>query len=550
MNQDLPRDLPTLPFWIGLFCAVGSLLVYFIGAILARFNLDENVSSSRVFNLGLPAVRNYEDLFGISIAAASCPLSTVFFLFLTTGRSYGIRLFLCPIMFALGTFLMFWVYKKTDEAGYFVQRDQSSEELAGLIPHLLERLTGSSFIGGFFLALCVLPMIGLLSLEIGVGTQVIGYITSGTLHFAASGNWQLLVFVVFVLLLLGYVFVGGFRAVIASDIWQYKIIMVAVLVSLGTFLVMLGRQASPIKWNTLFTSTGNFVGFYVQIFVVNLIAPVGLATSWQRFRAFSRVQADLSVGIKAALRKTVLLWSGLITTSLCIVLLAKSSTQTFTDNSLSGVFSFIQHYGDWCQFVVFPLLLVAALSAMYSTSDTCVSALLYLLEYPSLSRSRGKSIPRWHYYFAMTAILAMALMLNWLLRRQLGTDTTSITSITSTPLWKVGIATYANLSVIAPTLFLMTLLAPASDTVQAKRRTKLILSSLLLGSAAFWFCTIVGFLHPGSLWDAVATVPALIFASLPLCFLYRLETQRKETVYGRRNSGVSGAWNAGKDRVL
>jgi hypothetical protein len=551
MNQDLPRDLPTFPFWIGLFCAVGSLLVYFIGAILARLNLDENVRSSRVFNLGLPAVRNYEDLFGISIAAASCPLSTVFFLFFTTGRSYGIRLFLCPIMFGLGTLLMFWVYRKTDEAGYFVQRDQSSEELVGLIPYLVERLSGSSFIGRTFLALCILPMIGLLSLEIGVGTHVIGYITSGTLHFAASGDRQLLVFVLFVLLLLGYVFVGGFRAVIASDIWQYKIIMVAVLISLSTFLITLSHQASSVKWNTLwFTSTNNFAGFYVQIFVVNLIAPVGLATSWQRFRAFSRVQADLSLGIRAALRKTVLLWGGLIATSLCIVLLATNSTRTFADTSLSDVFTFIQQSGDWCQFLVFPLLLVGALSAMYSTSDTCVSALLYLLEYPGLSRSRGKTISRRHYYAAMTAILSMTLVLHWILKKQFIGDTISITSITSTPLWKVGIATYANLSVIAPTLFLMTLLPPASDSVQAKRRTKFILSSILLGSAAFWFCTTMGFLHHGSLWDAVATVPALIFASLPLLLLYRLETQGKETVYGRGNSGVSGAWNAGKDRVV
>src|SRR5215831_9353111 len=168
MNQNITRDLSTLPFWIGLFCAVGSLLAYLIGAILARFNLDENVSSSGVFNLGLPAVRNYEDLFGISIAAASCPLSTVFFLFLTTGRNYGIRLFLCPIMFALGTLLMFWVYRKADEGGYFAQRDERSEELAGLIPYLVERLSGSSLIGRTFLALCILPMVGLLSLEIAV----------------------------------------------------------------------------------------------------------------------------------------------------------------------------------------------------------------------------------------------------------------------------------------------------------------------------------------------------------------------------------------------
>jgi hypothetical protein len=110
---------PLLPFWIALFFGIGSLICYLTLAIFTRLASDQHEKGSHDFNLGVPQGQDYSDLFGISLAAAGTPLSTVVAFFFMTGGVFGARLFLCPVFFAAGVWLLYWVYMRARQNGYF-----------------------------------------------------------------------------------------------------------------------------------------------------------------------------------------------------------------------------------------------------------------------------------------------------------------------------------------------------------------------------------------------------------------------------------------------
>jgi hypothetical protein len=509
-----------LPYWVALFLGIGSLLCYLTLAWFARRPSDDDENPRHDFNLGVPKGQDCSQLFATSLAAAGTPLSTVIAFFIMTAGTFGVRLLLCPLFFTLGVWLMYWVYVRTKNNGYFEQGTSDMYGHAGLLPVLGFQLTGSVKIGHILLVLCALPLLGLLTLEIAFGIQVIQYIATGAL-----GNIQATtlssafgIFAIFVVLLLSYVFLGGFRAVIRSDVWQYKLLQAGIILTLGTLILWYVQRPIKPGWAVLWPSqkSSTLVGFYVPVVFVNLILPLGLVSSWQRFRAFDFVKTPISSAIWSGLAKTVILWCGLIVLSICAAALTIGP-----ENSLPAFFDGIQAEGDFAQLFIFPLLVVAVLSAMYSCSDTCVSALLYLNEYrkpTGTAKSKANGLPA-DYYWTMVLILAATLMSYWFLKAKFSG------SILAAPLFKIAVALYANLSVLAPTIFLTAFLKPARGATQKMIRSRYVLSSLGIGSAVFWGCVLLG--SYSSLWSQCATIPALLFSSLPVWMLYRQEDLRR-----------------------
>jgi hypothetical protein len=528
-----------LPFWMAIVLGVGSLICYLTLAALARMTSDEG-EGPHTFNLGVPEGQDYSQLFGTSLAAAGTPLSTVVAFFLLNGSIFGLRLLLCPLFFAVGIYVTYWVYIQAKTNGYFREGTTPNRYgYVGLVPFLGKTLSGSTKVGYAIVALCALPLLGLLTLEIAFGIQIIEYITAGAFQTSESITWRaFFIFAIFILLLLGYVFVGGFRAALRSDVWQYKLLQIAVVLTLATLFALSFQKHLKPDWNLLWPSqkTDILVGFYVPVIFVNLVLPIGLVSSWQRFRAFEYIDLDMRCGILSGLRRTALLWVGLIAVGLYFAILKISTA----GRSLATLFDALQTQGDWCQFFVFPILTVAALSAMYSCSDTCVSALLYLIEYPQSGRADRQSMARLspNYYWAMGFILAVTLLSYWFLRIKYPQD------ITAAPLFKIAVALYANLSVLAPTLFLTAFLPPAASSVQMTSRPRYIVASLLIGSVVFWGCMLLGLRN--SLWSQCATVPALLSSSLPAWLLFRRERRTfRSELYDRRSYGVSSTGTVG-----
>jgi hypothetical protein len=209
------------PYLFALVLSGGSLLTYLVGAIVSRYGLAEDGRTARAFNLGLPPTQNPETLFAVSLAAAQTTFSTVSIAFLTGAASLGPHLLYCPFAFAAGNWFMLVIYKRIDAMGYI---DGSSD--SGLVPFFVYRLSGSRVISLCVAGICVLPIVAILALELYYGIPVLDHLGRRALPFISFNSpnpiylwlFSFGLFACFMALLPGYVFVGGFRAVVTSDV--------------------------------------------------------------------------------------------------------------------------------------------------------------------------------------------------------------------------------------------------------------------------------------------------------------------------------------------
>jgi hypothetical protein len=174
----------------------------------------------------------------------------------------------------------------------------------------------------------------------------------------------------------------------------------------------------------------------------------------------------------------------------------------------------------WFPLFVFPLLTVASLSAMYSTADTCVSALLYLLEYWFIVRHAGAQVGRTKGLRARWLAMIMVLVL-------------SLGVFSFVRLWfkptilQLVFSVFSNLVVIAPTVLLGTRLRPDPTGSFARRRQFWTLMSLGLGFVTYWLSAILAIALGGDyLWlSQLSIVAGLAGSSLPMVpLLLREET--------------------------
>ncbi len=507
----------SLSFWLALILAVGTLMFYLSGALWVRLSCDPDSNPLYAFNLASPSYGDREELFAVALVAAGTSLSTVFLFFLTAGDKYGWWIALCPFLFAIGNYFMFRVYRRVHELGYF-DEDTELEEVgvAGLIPYLGQRLTGSSVVSLVLLVISVANLLAVLVLELTVGVEVFSYLVQGVSNAQPTQSTQFVVFAVSLGLLLGYVFVGGFAAVVASDLWQLKIICWAVGISLVSLFALTSTSSIDLKTvgiSNFQPSATTVLSFVTGVGVANLLVPLSQESSWQRFRAFSSFQ-NFSVprALTKSMAKSVLLWFGLILLSVGLRSVGTSTTQSVS--SMSGVLEAFRMLNDWWfPFAVFPILTVAALSAMYSTADTCVSAILYLVDYACAERSeqsrervfRGK-LPTPHYW-AMAGLFVFCLLVYAMVRHWF-----------QPTILQLVFSVFSNLIVIAPTVILASQFRPLRRHETDPLRATAAIASLLLGSGTFWL--VAGYAIVRGVeyeWlSEMAVVPGLIAASIPI----------------------------------
>jgi hypothetical protein len=172
-----------------------------------------------------------------------------------------------------------------------------------------------------------------------------------------------------------------------------------VLISLSLLASVFG-QRHTLNWGTIWgprQSHPSFVAFYAWVTIVDFFSPLCFATTWQRFRAFRDKSTDFPIAVRRAIVMVVFLWLMLIFIGIGLQLLCPAPVpplSSVTQNPVTELFPDLLDRvgginGALFPLFVFPLIVVAAFSGMYSSSDTCVSALLYLTE---TSRSGPQSM--------------------------------------------------------------------------------------------------------------------------------------------------------------
>jgi hypothetical protein len=516
----MSSTIANFSFWFALLLSIGSLFFYLSGAIWNRRLTTHATESTIDFNLGLPNIGTREELFAIALVAAGTSLSTVFVFFLTAGGLFGWWLFLSPPMFAAGNWVMFEVFRRTIKNGYFDETSMSAKGAAGLLPYLGQALTGSQNVGWLLTGLSLFNLLAVLVLELIVGVEVLGYLARNTFRSPASSLTEFVIFVVSVLLLLGYVFIGGFRAVITSDVWQMKAMKYAIVITLISILVYGFSSLTTLPDLRLIgTTVPNLVlwGFVLNVILANLFVPMSQESSWQRFRAFSSDgEFRLNKALKLSITKSVGLWFGLIFLAFGLLLVIGPSHRASL-TSLSNVLDIIRTLNDWWfPLCVFPVLTVAALSAMYSTADTCVSSLLYLIEYSRVTQgtrpkaARTRNLPS-SYYLAMALIFAVSIAAYGFVRIWFNPT-----------ILQLVFSVFSNLVVVAPTIISTTLMRPDAMNSGGRTRTPYVMTSLIFGSMLYWTTSLAAIVKGQDyLWlSQLSIVLGLIGALLPLVPLW------------------------------
>jgi Na+/proline symporter len=501
-------------FWFALILSLGSLLFYLVGAFLYRAASAGVENPQYDFNLGIPEVANREKLFAITLVAAGTSLSTVFVFFLTAGPVFGWWVLLCPVMFALGNLVMFVVYKRTHARGYFKESDAVTLGKAGLIPYLGHRLTGNKVVGWLLVLLSAVNLLAVLVLELVVGVDVFGYLARHTFNVQVSSWLEFGIFAISVVLLLGYVFVGGFRAVVASDVWQMKAMILAVVLTIVSMIIF-SASSGVVFTSAVFHKIPPALvlwGFIINVVLANIFCPLSQESSWQRFRAFAEATGfDTARAMIKSVWMAAWLWLGLIFLSFSL-LLVLPSTSLAGLNSMSNVLEAFRTLNDWWfPLFVFPILTVAALSAMYSTADTCVSALLYLIDYSQVAArstrpSTGNKISK-SYYLAMLLVFGLCLSVYALVR------------ICFNPtIFQLIFSVFSNLVVVAPTVITTMFVSPHNLTDDRSSASPYIIASLILGSAFYWTSAITAIVVGQSfLWLSQLSIAlGLLGAILPV----------------------------------
>jgi len=362
-------------------------------------------------------------------------------------------------MFLLGNVAMFAVFRRIRAQGYFDEADRTVVGASGLVPFIVCRLTGSKGVGYGVLLLSLINLLSVLVLELVVGVDVLTYLADHAAGTAVSGSTQFTIFAVSIGLLLSYVYIGGFRAVVASDVWQMKLMRVAIAI---TAIALAWAWVAGPHDATHTPSLGGppwglvLGGFVLNVILANLFVPMAQESSWQRFRAFSFAGAmNEGKALRRSLWSAGLLWTGLIATSfLLLFVLPKDSASKLT--SMSAVLEQMKGIDDSIfPLLIFPLMVVAGLSAMFSTADTCVSALLYLLEFPmaaktdSTRKETREPRLRGSYYVAMALLFFASLAVYGFVRLWFNPT-----------ILQLVFSVFSNLVVIAPAVFSATFLPP------------------------------------------------------------------------------------------
>jgi hypothetical protein len=361
----------------------------------------------------------------------------------------------------------------------------------------------------------------MLSLELFFGIRIINFMGLGVLHPAGTGSpntptdtiWLSLLFAIFIILLFGYVYIGGFRAVVVSDIWQCRIMLTTFTTVAAAMLAYSFHHSTALHWERLSRTPPNLGAFYVGITIINLFEPLCISTTWQRFRAFQFEPKDLG---KAVLRGTLLMaymWLLLIGIGIGITLTA---TTQLKSGDLGLFLSGIVNRGPFFAYMIFPLLIVAGLSGMYSSSDTCVSALMYLSESWSPGDSRGldREPPKQRYTWIVVSLFtATCAMYAWVSRA----------NYQPVPL---AMTLFSNLIFVAPSLVALGSLKPVHGANPHKVRSGFIISSVLLWFLVYWIFDLWPSKDPASGLSLYALLPALIASSVPCALLFIVEKAR------------------------
>ncbi len=427
-----------------------------------------------------------------STVSAGVSLATVILALVNLAPLYGISLLTTIGSYAASFFLLYLA------APAILQRNPSNQTLQSF----LGSQYSSTSVRTISVVFTFVGYVAIFSMELLVGVTILEPFV---------GNWILAFSFTYLLFIIGYSLISGYRSIVATEQWQFRFIVLAVAM-LPVFLVMMVLRATePVPIAEIAGSVfGNWNAgwaFVLGIVVMNLPATISDSGTWQRLCS-TRGEVDAKKGLLKAIPFFLLLWGTLIVVGCFISTIAirshgfdpsSGTLMTYILSSLStqGVFGLIVLFG----------FMLGLCAAMITTADSLllVAAQMFVVDVLAVDPDRvgdkrGIRVSR-----VALAIIAVVSFLVFLAFRLLKFDVVQL-------IFAIYGAQLALFPSVASAIFLHRRISLSNASVAAW-------SSILVGFLGAWASALYGKFSGHTVWMYNAPVVALVGSSLVFVLL-------------------------------
>lgn len=298
--------------------------------------------------------------FSGTFAASNFSLAITLLYLMTNASVFGWFLVISPLTYLLGHYFFVGLVRKCNldlkncrTLSDLVYRVYPSRSIAILIT----LMTASSYIMLVFL-------------ELYIGSVLFSiFLPQGILYQTCS-------FLILGIIVLSYVKIGGFAAIVQTDKIQL-ILMLGAITAVFVFSIICPANDNTVKQilinTTKYTSEGWFILlFSVWLTFINSIHAFGMVSNWQRLA--SSKDHDVS-------------WRGLINSSWKVIFLLSATiigfvvlnAKNYQINNLLEFLYLVRDTGGISTFILFPVLIVGFASMVFSSADVALIAIGYSL---------------------------------------------------------------------------------------------------------------------------------------------------------------------------
>ena len=244
-----------------------------------------------------PLKREYSSRqFRSTTVAAGMSLATVMIAFINLSPFLGISLAISVLTFCLSFVILYYC------APAIMHRNSGNQSIQGFLGSAYK----SDAVKKTALIFSLLGYLSIFSMELLVGVTVLT---------PFLGEWVLAFAFVYLVFLVSYSMMSGFKAVIATDIWQLRFIMLSIVALVAHLFLSTRSAADSVTFveatRTIFSDWRAPLSFALGIAIMNIPAPISDAGTWQRLCA-ARDVSTARRGIKQVILLFLVLWSALI----------------------------------------------------------------------------------------------------------------------------------------------------------------------------------------------------------------------------------------------
>lgn len=483
-----------------LACLIVVVLLFLLRAIFARLVTDDKAKEDPFKEYLLASQELTPRDVRESTAATFSAFATVFFWFVALGGMYSWVLLLIPLFLVIGNFLFTKVVARYGvrlvdhiTIGTFVRSRSAYAPL-----HYL-----ADFIVAVFLFSALL-------VELIIGSGIIA-------SMLPLPGMQFVLLLVLSLIVILYVAIGGFRAVVLSDTIQLYLTFggVAALVIFAIFYLKPSSSATALLYKPDI-SFFELLAFVVSVITVQTLGPLCQLQNWQRISASKDQDAALR-----AHRHGALIGAGLWVVMILAALLLYSKLAGSVN--INAILTQMKQHGVFPGYALYPLVMVGFVAAMLSTADSALAA-IHLLVYDNLRRkTKTADKPfrlRFKHHLVLGAILLLIIV--------------AIYYLNQTRIKDFSIATiyflYNQLQVVFPVLFYFVVetVVRRDETLVRKladhRRTvsRILAVALVLGWLVVVVMSAIGYFTPSLNWIMFASAGGVATSGLVSLYAWHI----------------------------